>query len=239
MAKWPWIIGGTALLGFALSRKDSVAYIEKSVDYAKFVLGLPSQTRAYAAELYEAGKDYGVDPYLLAGIMWRESLAGVALTPKNDPGGTGDWTTRGTGWTGKYGGVVVDEKDLPAGWIKSSRWGKPYVIPADGKGWGRGLMQIDYGAHHDWIEANRWEEPRVIIRYAAQVLRDNFAFFMKNGLTGDQLKMAAVAAYNLAPSAVLKNVQAGDSPEKSTTGGEYATFVINKASAYQKASGIA
>jgi soluble lytic murein transglycosylase-like protein len=50
---------------------------------------LPLRLSRWASQLFSAELCFGVDPFLLAAIVDRESLGGEALTPKG-PTGTGD-----------------------------------------------------------------------------------------------------------------------------------------------------
>jgi soluble lytic murein transglycosylase-like protein len=50
---------------------------------------LPPSLARYEQFFVSSGHRHGIDPALLAGICWRESRGGDALTPKG-PGGTGD-----------------------------------------------------------------------------------------------------------------------------------------------------
>lgn len=210
-------------------------------DLQRFTAGLPLRTRPYAALLLEAGQDFGVDPYLLAGIMERESSSGEALTPRG-PTGTGDWTARRRGWQISKGGIEV--QSLPPGWREFApdpRYysGPPFVVPPDFIGWGRGLMQVDYYRFNTWVRSNAWWEPRIIIRKSAEILKGTFETMALVGLTGRPLVVAAVAAYNLEPAAVIASIKAGRSPDEHTTGADYADGrlgVVPRAEQFRAAS---
>lgn len=173
----PWLlIGGVALVALALafskrkvimSTASSVAsgaagLFGKAFDFAKgqaFKLALPSNVGRYAAEMLSAGQRYGVDPWVLAGIMYGESLGGDALRPSG-PGGCGDWTPRTSGQVGYQ-----------------------YADPATGlppglTGWGLGLMQIDFGVHHDWyMSGANWRDPQTNINKAASIFAEHLKYF--------------------------------------------------------------
>lgn len=51
--------------------------------------GIPRAVLQWWPHFNEAGRQYKLDPYLLAAIAWRESRGGDALTPPG-PEGTGD-----------------------------------------------------------------------------------------------------------------------------------------------------
>ncbi len=105
-------------------------------------------------------EEYGVSPLLLVGMGMRESRWGAALKPP-DATGTGDFIKR--------------------------TWG-PYPLPPDGKGWGRGLLQLDYGVNRKVLDANEWWKPEVAIRLALAELVANFRFF--SSLTAEKLPLS-------------------------------------------------
>lgn len=132
-------------------------------DFARgeaFALALPSVLRPWAQLFMSAGRIHGVDPWILAAICYQESLGGTALKPPG-PGGTGDFTPRGPG--SKY----FQYADPKTG------------LPPDGRGWGRGLMQIDYGVHNAWIVANNWSDPRTSIEKSASIFAEHLRFFQQ------------------------------------------------------------
>ena len=54
-------------------------------------MSLPTRVRTYWTFIQVAAEKHSLDPYLVAAIMDRESLCGLALRPEG-PGGTGDGT---------------------------------------------------------------------------------------------------------------------------------------------------
>lgn len=245
-SRWKWILGGGAVLvGIAYAFRNSAgAILDKAVSIgqeAAFAAALPSGVDDYAEELIEAGEKYGVSPWALAGIMYRESSGGNALKPKG-PTGTGDFTPR---WSGnlyfKYANPATG-------------------LPPDGLGWGRGLMQIDFGAQNAWVTTNAWWDPQVNIDKAASILASNMAYFSRapggpitvdswrlsgfginsqgpypdpRPLSGPALQAAALAAYNAGPSGVLQALAAGLPPSKPTTGRDYADWIASRVASWQ------
>lgn len=137
----------------------------KVFDFAKgaaFQAALPANVARWAPMILKSAQKYNVDPWVLASIMFNESRGGEALTPKNDPAGTGDFIPR---TEGQVGGSIMN---------------KATGLPPDGKGWGRGLMQIDYGVHYDWVTKNAWWDPQVNIDKGAQILAEMLAVFRKS-----------------------------------------------------------
>jgi hypothetical protein len=254
LPKWaPWALGGTLIVGLLYAgRSVIVPFVSKAVDFAKFKLALLTGTRSpasqYASLLWSAGQSYNVDPFLLAGIAERESHFGAALWPKQGKppmgraDGTGDWTARPKGWSISTHGVP--HATLPPGAGGSPGWSPhpsgrgapppPYMLPPDGLGWGRGLMQIDFNVHYPWVTTNDWGDPTTNINKAAEILASNLRFFRAQGLSEDTALRAAVANYNLGDRAfILANVKAGRSPDLKTTGGEYSAYVVGAAQAFQ------
>lgn len=116
---------------------------------------------------------------------------------------------------------------------RESRFGLALSPPGPGGtgdvGHGRGLMQIDDRAFKSWVASNNWQDPETNIRKGAEVLRDAYRYFQNKGYTGTDLWAAAIAAYNAGAAHVYGAIQAGDTADSVTTGGEYATWVLDAA----------
>lgn len=162
-----WIIGIGALLAAAGAskgiRKVDTSIFGRIFDWSReaaFTAALPSQLRPYAQHFLSAGRAYSIDPWLLAAICYRESLGGTALKPPG-PTGTGDFTPRGP--SSKY-----------------FQYANPATgLPSDGQGgWGRGLMQLDFGAENAWVVSHNWKDPQTSINRAAEILAGRYAFFV-------------------------------------------------------------
>lgn len=166
---------------------------------------LPAAAKQYWSAIQASAQAYNVSPMVLVGIMWRESNAGLALTPPG-PGGTGDFGTRPTSYYAGSNG-----------------------LPNDGQGgWGRGLMQLDYAAQNGWFQSGAdWRDPAVNIDKGAAVLAGNYSYFRAKGLSGDALDDAAIAAYNAGPGNVWSALSMGNTASSVTTGGDYADWVRN------------
>jgi len=224
-------------------------------DSNSFAKVLPSAMQRYAPALLQAGQQYGVSPWLLAGVLWRETNAGTVLTP---PGaaGTGDWTPRHAG-------------------SRYFAFANPVTgMPPDGLGWGRGLMQLDYGAEHAWVTTHDWADPLVNIGYAALKLAGLVVYFggrpgvavlvdqwrltgyptahvagwlEKYGLAstgpypdprplqGAVLDEAALSAYNAGIAGVLQAAAAGLPPSAPTAHNDYGSWILEHISAWKAA----
>lgn len=256
---WAWVLGttgGIALVAWAFSRKKGVVddLINKTVSLAQegaFAAALPSSVRPYAGLILNAANTYGVSPWTLAGIMYRESGGGSALKPKG-PGGTGDWTPR-----------RADNSYF--------KYANPATgLPPDGLGWGRGLMQHDYGAQNAWVTTHDWADASTNILHAAEILSANKAFFQRspgapitiqawrlNGstwtpswrskynltstgpypdprpLSGPLLDEAVLASYNGGTSGVLQALAARIPPSAATANGDYASWIVSRTNGWQ------
>jgi len=169
-----------------------------------------AQAQAYADYIRWSGQEAGVHQSIICGIGSRESRWGRALRPPT-PDGTGDFARRGRTNEFRHDG-----------------------LPPDGKGFGRGLMQIDYDAH-EFARGNLWKEPARNIAYAGGVLRDNIKYLKQRmpNLTGEALLRAALAAYNCGPGNVVRALENKRSPDYYTTGRDYSRDVLSRAGWFQ------
>lgn len=99
-------------------------------------------------------------------------------------------------------------------------------VPSDGKGFGRGLMQIDYDAH-DFARTGNWPDPRANVLYGCEVLRESLTYIgARTRLTGDALLRAAIAGYNAGEGQVASDVNAGRDPDTLTAHHNYSADVL-------------
>jgi hypothetical protein len=152
----PLLLGSLALAGAGLgvlmlrSANQAQAKAEAQTLAARLaqITTIPYRTRRWAQQIAQAAQESTIEELgpertalALAWILDRESHGGDALRPPG-PGGTGDFAPRA--------------------------WGS-MPMPPDGLGWGRGLMQIDYGAHA-FARGNSWSDPNENVKYGAGVL---------------------------------------------------------------------
>jgi len=135
--------------------------VETPIDFTRgFPAGVPKAIRQWQSQLLLAGRTVGVNPWLLALVMWNESRGGAVLTPPG-AGGTGDFIKR------------------PPSHV-THRFADPRTgIPPAGHGWGLGLMQIDWGLHNLWATKNAWGDAQVNINKAAHILKEHLTFFSR------------------------------------------------------------
>lgn len=137
-----------------------------SYDLVRFADSIPLRARAYAPTiLLVVGEDVIVSPFLVFGIGDRETLWGHEPAYKK---GAGDWTPRV--WSPDR------VRAFPHVKVIGRRGDDLIVMPDDGFGWGRGLMQIDFVAEHDWVVASDWRDPRVNIEKGVEHLNTKFVF---------------------------------------------------------------
>lgn len=256
-AKWAIFLGlGAAALALIWKRGAMSTLFLKAVGVGRelaFAAALPPGVRMYSVEILTAARKYNVSPWLIAGVMYRESGGGTQLRPPG-PSGTGDFLARSA--TSTY---------------MKQGYGNPATgLPPDGLGWGRGLMQIDYGAHNAWVQSHNWQDPQTNIDYAASLLAGHQNYFASGGggavniepwrfstgysaggkllvppwstygltpravaadprpLTGTALAEATLAAYNAGRGGVLQALAVGLSPAKATAHGDYADWILSR-----------
>lgn len=237
------VAGGAALL--YLLRDNSYVQqgealvangISSLVSYGSDTLfsnALPGSLSQWAPQMLSASRTYGVSPWLLAGLMYRESSGGATLRPAG-PTGTGDFTARAAGK--QYKQTSGAYYTVPSN-----------GLPEDGQGWGRGLMQIDWGVWNEWCRANNWQDAQTNINKAAEIFKSGMNYFSSSAaglvggypdprpLDGDELYAAALAAYNAGPSRVLAAISSGQPAESVTSGGDYVTWLMSRVSPWMQA----
>lgn len=192
-------------------------------------MNLPARLAPYATLFACAGAHHGVEPLLIAAVMDRESEGGEApgYHPKG-PAGTGDWTARRGHWLHSPHVRVVTE--LPPGWHpprddEGNVLPGPYAIPADGMGWGRGLMQHDY----ERALLFDWRDPATNIDEGAKLLAELLAEFPR-------ARSSAIAAYNCGAGNVRKAILLGHDCDHFTTGRNYSADVLRRLAAFAQES---
>lgn len=178
----------------------------------------PQRIARWGLFLDQEAPSAGLDPILVAAIMDRESGGGDYLKPLG-PKGTGDFGKRN-----------------PARW--------KYELPPDGGGWGRGLMQVDYGGHLDFCLIQlpdgtfAWQQPQLNIREGCGIL--HAARTALANVAGNYVTAAMICAYNAGQGAAFRafgalaggGAQTADSIVKAldmvTTGGNYVSDVLRR-----------
>lgn len=244
--------GGVGVLALLFWKRKEIIVALETVYTAggkiAFRTILPARSQPFADALLDVSQRKDVSPFVLWALLERETRSGTMLAAD----GTGDHTARAGSWLKVPNVRIVDV--LPAGWAApKGRDGLvpgPYAIPADGLGWGRGLMQVDWASNQDWLAANDWRNPAINIAKGADIFigkrgflsatpaagatvrgTDGKAYRDPRPISGLALVKASLAAYNRGEGGVLVALAMGRDPDGGTTGGDYASDTFKDAQA--------
>jgi hypothetical protein len=230
-------------------------------DIARSLAGaLPAAAQPYA-DLIEkvTARHPSIRPSWTVALGMRESKWGTSpgYKPKG-PSGTGDWVARQGSWLSDKNAQAVNV--LPAGWSKPKGSSPPWAIPKDALGWGRGLMQIDYG--NTVARRINWSDAEANIDAGLTILGEALSYFAtppktptvkvgpaaakrrgvspgtypdKRPLAGEDLLAAAIAAYNQGALNSLISLAVGVDVDATTTGKDYSENVIAMADSIESA----
>jgi hypothetical protein len=244
------LIGGGVLLGAAAlllmgkgggapvapdGAEDDPDYVAPSDAEEVDVALVPPEAAQYADIIKQVADEQGIDSLLISAIGWRESNWGTSkLLDQQGPGGCGDYMVRSRAWVAKNKpGPTIEVGGLYDRWKAPKGWTPPYCVPADSRGWGRGLMQIDYGAS---ISID-WTDPYQNITQGAKIWRAKRRYITNNvsGLSEDAYDRAATAAYNTGEGNVVVSLRKNLSPDATTSGGDYSAWVFDHMDAWRAA----
>jgi hypothetical protein len=181
--------------------------------------GYPQDDPARLAELAAATRyrplieaaacAHGLLPAIVAGLGARASRWGLALQPAG-PAGTADFAPR-----------------LPA------PPHRPDALPADGRGFGRGLMLLDHDRQAEARDA-AWADPARNIRAACGLIGAMLAQLRRRtGLRGRGLLRGALAAYSCGMGDVLRAAEQGLDLDFYTAGRDFSHDVLARAGFFQ------
>jgi Putative peptidoglycan binding domain len=163
----------------------------------------------YGATIVAASGHFGLPPAIIVALGSRESRWGLALDPKG-PTGTADRSARP---------FLEAHRDKP--------------LPPDGRGFGRGLMKIDYDAH-EFARSGPWHEPDANVRYACSVLVGFRPMLRRHTvLHGTALLRAMLAAYNCGLDNVLRAARHGLDLDFYTAGRDYSRELLSRAGFFE------
>lgn len=202
----------------------STAYDKKH----PYLLAQLEELKKYISIIEVAAGKYKFQPSVIVGIMSRESACGLSLRPQGSAG---------------IGDGVPRAKEHP--YHNDEGW------PTDGfKGFGRGLMQIDYD-WHEFARGDRWKNPEQNIFYGCEVLLGCLSAVshrlvsMSNEWatpwcqSKELLFRIGLAAYNCGTKKSLDAVKEGKDMDFYTSGGDYSQDILSRAGWFQEMGGWA
>jgi hypothetical protein len=219
---WVWAtmgavtIGGAGILLFT-RRGNTVKLTEEQKRI--FIESLPLHARQYGPVIIRVAEEQGVSPFAIFALGDRETLWGTAKAYKNF---AGDWSprSRGAETIARKPGVYRDAtaEEIAKYRLKSAAAGHRYVLPSDGLGWGRGLMQIDYEFHYAWLKTHNWRDAYVNVTYGTTYLAQLLGLFGGTGTKNGGASIAGMLTKNPQP-------QPGGSPWLVKVSDEYARWM--------------
>jgi hypothetical protein len=168
-----------------------------------------AELKKYRVWVEEAAGHYHLNPSLLCGIGSRESRWGLALQPQG-PAGTGDFQQR----------------------PPQPKVSRTTPLPPDGRGFGRGLLQIDYD-WHEFARTGTWHSPRDNIFYACEILHKSLQTLARERVAANLQTRAMLAAYNGGLTNTLNALRKGLDVDANTTGKNYSEDVLDRAAWFQ------
>lgn len=176
---WAWAglaVGGglTAWAVLAVAKRAAVTLTPSQ--QAAFKSALPAYAQPYAEVILRVAEEQGVDPFTLFALGDRESLWGTSSAYKQQ---TGDWAARM-----RPAAKAADARVYRIIDAKPDASGNVKVMPADGLGWGRGLMQIDWEMQFPWVSTHDWRDAYANVSYGATYLTQLLKLFAGTGAIG-------------------------------------------------------
>jgi len=162
--------------------------------------------------------------WVVTGLGFRETDWGTSKdldTP--GPGGTGDFGARHRRPNPnlfKVPAVYRGVANLP------DEHGRVYVLPLHGRGWGLGLMQMDWEMENERAQVllpngtPAWTDPRFNIEGGTEIFLEKLAAL--------GVERQAIAAFNCGVGGVRAALTAGQNIDANTTGGDYSRWVLEK-----------
>jgi hypothetical protein len=163
----------------------------------------------YGATIVAAAGHFGLPPAVIVALGSRESRWGLVLSPKG-PTGTADLS--------------------PRPFLGPHREGP---LPPDRRGFGRGLMHLDYDAH-EFARSGPWHEADANVHHACVVLVGFRPVLRRHTvLHGAALLRAMLAAYNCGLDNVLRAARHGLDLDFYTAGRDYSREILNRAGFFE------
>lgn len=217
---------------------------------------LPKRLQRYWPLVVSAAERHHQDPCFVAAVLDRETVCGAATVPKG-PTGTGDWTPRlwsryqtrsganaifhGTSAQFRHWRPTVEEfrRHFPKHRQAPGEMPPELCMPADGQGFGRGLMQIDYAypPNAEFLAKKMpdgtpaWQDAAQNIDAGAAMLAHLVRIFQGDewlAAAGYNADFERVQAALLAMGGVGGEAQRHAAADALTTGRNYASDVIGR-----------
>ncbi len=178
---WAWagvaVGGGLTAWAVLAATKASAMPLTPSQQTA-FKAALPSHAQPYAEVILRVADEQGMDPFAIFALGDRESLWGTSDYYKQQ---AGDWTPRLRNASKVAASPHIYRRTAPG--AAPDAKGNVQVMPADGLGWGRGLMQIDWEQQFAWVSKGLWRDSYENVKYGASYLKTLIGIFSsQNGL---------------------------------------------------------
>lgn len=152
---------------------------------------------------------HGLLPSIIAGFGSRQSGWGLDLASAG-PDGCTDFTPR-----------------------RHRTRERPGTLPADGDGFARGLMQLDYD-RHDIARARGWRDPEANVEAACQAVADHRSQLRRRTtLQGSGLLRAALAAFDCGFERVTHAARQGQDVDSPTSDRNYGRDILQRTSFFQ------
>lgn len=219
----------------------------------------PAGREGYVNGAFEVGKELGVDPWLLVGILKVEGDFGDALT-ESIPGAffgrtvdTGDFIPRPAtpaldAWMAKYplpGAKRVYWENKLRGkgtmWVPAhdervaaaggvrQAYAKNPLKVPGGIGWGFTPWQLDWGTWAEQLKAGAAWDERAATRAAITYIKSLINTGKKQGYSGDNLIKGVIAGYNAGPSVFERARREGKGFESYTVLPKYVPMIFEAA----------
>jgi hypothetical protein len=242
----PWVLaGGAAALWFIYarfsSRKTDLTSVTSSqaaggqvIDpistiildrYSReaFMRALPKAGQQYADEMAQVAVESGISPFILAGIMERETGYGAAGVCR----GMGPMCTNGA----DFGLMQINKSAHPDFFTKKTSNGTPYwTIPIESIREGARVLTGTLAYFRSAGGATITVSARNAAKFGVLPGKYNDP----RPLGGVDLWQAALAGYNAGQGNAVQALAAGRSPDAATTGRDYGADVLKRATRIAK-----
>lgn len=208
MKLWPFLFAGGALLTIAAFWKKGTMPMLKLLKQGIINQVLPAAAIPLVPAIMQVANEDGVSPWLIAGILNRESAFGLAL--RSDM----------TGDQGHGRGLMQIDDRYHGPWLAANDWKNPYLNIKKG-------VEI-YKMNVAYFSRQSIGFIYIPIQVAARLGVASGNYNDPRPLKDELLIQASLAAYNAGPSGVLMALAAGKSPDTMTTGGNYGDDVMTK-----------